>query len=896
MEFPVSAFLFLVLPLLLLLSSHATCSPMHGIGNETDRTVLLDFKLSCSDPHGSFASWNMSSHFCLWKGVSCSRKHPQRVTQLVLTGQGLSGYISPSLGNLTYLRALHLSNNSFTGEIPASFGHLHRLEVISLSNNSLQGWIPAELSNCSNLQTLSLYSNHLEGRIPDNIGSLSKLVILTLSGNNLTGPIPRSIGNMTSINILSLSENYLQGSIPQELVLLFEVSYLALGDNLFSGSVPQMLFNQSSLVDLGLEMNHLDEAVLPSDFGSHLPNLQHLGLDSNNFEGPIPASLANASKILDLGLSRNYFSGTVPSALGCLHDLTFLNLESNSLEASDRKSWEFIDSLVNCSKLQVIALAMNNLGGHVPSSIGNLTSELQILYLGTNRLSGMFPPGITNLQSLIALSLENNQYIGAIPQWIGNLGNLQALYLEGNSFTGPIPLSIGNLSQLTYLYLQDNMIEGALPPTLGKMKNLLRLNITNNRLQGSVPAEIFRLPSLIICQLSFNKLDGSLPPEVGKAKQLMELQLSSNMLSGEIPDTLGDCHGLDIIDLAQNSLVGNIPVSLGNLESLEVLNLSRNNLSGTIPKSLGSLKSLSQIDLSNNHLVGEVPTKGVFLNASALMLDGNSGLCGGISKLHIPACSVPSSHSLKRKRSIRMKVVAAVAITVISLLVIIIILMVFYRKNKSKQASTLLPSFGGKFPAVTYKDLTEATDRFSLSNLIGRGRYGSVYRAMLHGETNLVAVKVFDMETRGANRSFIAECEALRSLRHRNLVPILTTCSSIDFGGNDFKALVYEYMPNGSLDSLLHSKEDGSNVLCHLTLMQRLNITLDIANALEYLHHSSQRRIVHSDLKPSNILLSNDMTARISDFGLARFLDNASTSSTVVVKGTIGYIAPGNAQ
>jgi serine/threonine protein kinase len=234
-----------------------------------------------------------------------------------------------------------------------------------------------------------------------------------------------------------------------------------------------------------------------------------------------------------------------------------------------------------------------------------------------------------------------------------------------------------------------------------------------------------------------------------------------------------------------------------------------------------------------------------------------------------------------------MKVVAAVAITVISLLVIIIILMIFYRKNKSKQASTLLPSFGGKFPAITYKDLTEATDRFSLSNLIGRGRYGSVYRAMLHGETNLVAVKVFDMETRGANRSFIAECEALRNLRHRNLVPILTTCSSIDSGGNDFKALVYEYMPNGSLDSLLHPKEDGSNVLCHLTLMQRLNIAL---------HHSSQRHIVHSDLKPSNILLSNDMTARISDFGLARFLDNASTSSTVVVKGTIGYIAPGNAQ
>lgn len=150
------------------------------------------------------------------------------------------------------------------------------------------------------------------------------------------------------------------------------------------------------------------------------------------------------------------------------------------------------------------------------------------------------------------------------------------------------------------------------------------------------------------------------------------------------------------------------------------------------------------------------------------------------------------------------------------------------------------------------------------------------------------------METRGANRSFMAECEALRSLRHRNLVPILTACSSIDSEGNDFKALVYEFMPNGSLDSLLYPKEDTTHTSRYPSLAQRLTIACDIANALEYLHHSSQRPIVHADLKPSNILLDIDMTARISDFGLARFLDNVNTTSTVAVKGTVGYIAPGD--
>ncbi|CAL4981180.1 unnamed protein product [Urochloa decumbens] len=820
------------------------------------------------------------------------RKHLQRVTQLDLTDQRLTGYISPSLGNLTHLRALRLSNNSFSGEIPASLGHLRRVEIISLSNNSLQGWIPDELSNCSNLQILSLYSNRLEGRIPHTIGSLSKLVILNLSGNNITGSIPRSIGNMTALNVLSLSANYLQGSIPEELGQLLDVSYLGLGANFLSGRVPPTLFNLSSVIYLGLEINHLDKAALPSDFGSHLPNLQHLGLDSNNFEGPIPASLANASSLIDIGLSRNYFSGTVPSSVGSLHDLTFLNLESNSLEASDRESWEFIDSLANCSKLQAIALAMNQLGGAVPSSIGNISSQLQVLYLGTNQLSGVFPSGIANFKNLIALSLENNQYVGAIPEWVGKLGNLQVLYLEGNSFTGPIPLSIGNLSQLLHLYLQDNKINGLLPPSLGNMKNLQRLNITNNTLHGSVPAEIFSLPTLISCQLSFNKLDGMLPSEVSNAKQLMELELSSNKLSGEIPTTLGNCRDLEVIELAQNSLVRDVPVSLGNLESLKRLNISHNNLSGTLPKSLGDLKFLNQIDISYNHLVGEVPTEGVFLNASGTMLEGNSGLCGGVAELHIPACSVPSSGALRRRRSFRVKVISAVVITVISLLVILIILSFLYRKKKMEQAPLVLPSLGSKFPTVTYKDLAEGTDQFSASNLIGKGRYGSVYKAKLHGQTNYVAVKVFDMETRGANRSFVAECEALRSIRHRNLVPILTACSSIDSRGNDFKALVYEFLSNGSLDSFLHPKEDGTHGSCFLTLTQRLSIAVDIANALEYLHHGSQRPIVHSDLKPSNILLDNDMTARICDFGLARFFDNVSTSSTSAVKGTIGYIAP----
>lgn len=116
-------------------------------------------------------------------------------------------------------------------------------------------------------------------------------------------------------------------------------------------------------------------------------------------------------------------------------------------------------------------------------------------------------------------------------------------------------------------------------------------------------------------------------------------------------------------------------------------------------------------------------------------------------------------------------------------------------------------SFGKKFPRVSYNDLAQATMNFSEFNLIGSGSYGSVYRGKLCQAKPQVAIKVFDLETRFADKSFISECEILRTIRHRNLLPVLTACSAIDNRGNDFKALVYEFMHNENLDTWLHKKK-----------------------------------------------------------------------------------------
>ncbi|XP_077226084.1 putative LRR receptor-like serine/threonine-protein kinase At3g47570 [Tasmannia lanceolata] len=204
----------------------------------------------------------------------------------------------------------------------------------------------------------------------------------------------------------------------------------------------------------------------------------------------------------------------------------------------------------------------------------------------------------------------------------------------------------------------------------------------------------------------------------------------------------------------------------------------------------------------------------------------------------------------------------------------------------------------GRHLKVSYAELFKATDGFSSANLIGMGSYGSVYKGILSRIENVVAVKVLNLHLRGASKSFMAECNALRNIRHRNLVKILTSCSSIDFGGNDFKALVLEFMPNGSLEKWLHSKLDGQHQLGSLNFIKRLNIAIDIASALDYLHHHCHTPIVHCDLKPSNIFLDEDMNAHVGDFGLAKFypriIQNSSEdqSSTNGLKGTIGYIAP----
>ncbi|KAM7469640.1 hypothetical protein LguiA_007823 [Lonicera macranthoides] len=593
-----------------------------------------------------------------------------------------------------------------------------------------------------------------------------------------------------------------------------------------------------------------------------------LNLSDQNMFGTISPHIGNLSFLRFIKLQDNHFHGKIPQQIGYLYRLRLLNLSKNTLGGP------LPVNLSRCFNCRLVSLRGNHLEGMIPVELSSL-KKLSLLDLRLNNLTGFIPASFGNLSSLTSISLAANNIKGTIPSVLGRLTNLVFISLSMNNLTGTIPSSLFNISTITYFYTSANQLTGTLPANIGlTLPNLQVLGFGTNNFQGEIPGSFSNASQLQILDLPMNMLTGQVSANLGSLQNLQRFNIEDNLLGTNATDDLSfitflsNCTNLHALGLDDNNFGGEIPNSIGNLSvQLNALALGNNHISGIIPAAIESLVNLYSLQLNNNLLSGPIPSSlGKLRNQQALQLNGNKlqgqipSSLGNITLLYALDLS-----DNKRRNA---------------------------RKDPASLDSTLK-----RLLRISYHELYRATAGFSPQNLIGSGSFGSVYKGKLNPrEEKLVAVKVLNLQKSGASKSFVTECRALKNIRHRNLVKILTYCSSIDFNGNEFKAVVYEFMANGSLDMWLHPQVLGSSTA--LSLIQRLNLAIDVASAIHYLHDFCEPPIIHCDLKPSNILLDDDLTAHVGDFGLARLLSNSADtfaqaqSSSMGIMGSIGYAAP----
>ncbi|KAL6319679.1 hypothetical protein AAG906_026740 [Vitis piasezkii] len=434
--------------------------------------------------------------------------------------------------------------------------------------------------------------------------------------------------------------------------------------------------------------------------------------------------------------------------------------------------------------------------------------------------------------------------------------------------------------RVTRLVFKSQRLSGFLSPQIGRLSQLKELSLPDNYLLDRIPSQIVDCRKLEILELRNNQFSGEIPPELSSLVRLRILDLSSNKFSGNL-NFLRFFPNLEKLSLAENLFSGKVPVSVRSFRNLRVFNLSGNSfLEGPVPGMREvEVESIASA-LPRRYVFAENLTRGSS-NHSAVAPSGSSGYYG---EAPAPSPSAPP-HTHRKNKKLSAWILGFIAGAVAGCISGLVFSVLF-------KALLVLVRGGGKEsgPAIfsplikKAEDLAflEKDDGMASLEIIGKGGCGEVYRAELPGG-KLIAIKKIVQPPKDAAelaeedskllnkkmRQIRSEIQTVGNIRHRNLLPLLAHVSR-----PNCHYLVYE----------------GTR---ELDWLARHRVALGVAAGLEYLHMSHSPRIIHRDLKPGNILLDDDMEARIADFGLAKAVPDANTHVTTSnVAGTVGYIAP----
>ncbi|KAH9310805.1 hypothetical protein KI387_025840, partial [Taxus chinensis] len=366
-------------------------------------------------------------------------------------------------------------------------------------------------------------------------------------------------------------------------------------------------------------------------------------------------------------------------------------------------------------------------------------------------------------------------------------------------------------------------------------------------------------PRVIVVNLTGLGLNGVLPPSIGNLTALTQLLLGNNNLRGSIPG-LSSLKNLTILQLESNQLTGGIPTSLEDLPKLNQLFLQNNKLDATIPS--GLIKLCQQ---GPAFCIIEPQKSSAIHNTKTLTI---MGLLIGV----LIGCSV-----------------------LFIIIVAVFVLIMVWRHTRTSQPQItdggpaslpqIHPSTGEDEnkhfrPPIEYSEEEIISGTNNYADIIGRGGFGDVFKGALSGL--VIAVKKISIISNQGQQQFKNELALLSRIHHRNLVKLVGYCRQ-----PALLALVYEYMPGGTLKDHLSGKMQN-----RLDWHTRLNIALQTAEGLLYLHRDCSPTIIHRDIKSSNILLDVNLSAKLADFGLSRLLEFSKSHTSTVVKGTPGYIDP----